>query len=145
MGVKVVPKSVLIHQNCKLIWNKPILVAIHKLIVASNNNNKTSKTKQLIHSMTFWHLKWKETQLLVKFIFSEKATKFCEISALGQIYGRDFAKILWPSQNTYMNFSSPFTFLYVFVQVYVPVLIFAIHCYKLKIKQKHKLVFQGEF
>ena len=51
------------HQNCKLIYNKPSLVAIHKLIVASNNNSKTSKTKQLIHSMTFWHLKWKHTQL----------------------------------------------------------------------------------
>jgi hypothetical protein len=44
---------------------------------------------------------------LLKFFYSEKATKFCEISTvdlsittyIGQIYSGDFAKNLWPPQN----------------------------------------------
>ena len=44
---------------------------------------------------------------MLKFIYSEKATKFCGISTvnltvttyLGQIYGGDFAKKMWQSQN----------------------------------------------
>ena len=43
---------------------------------------------------------------LIKFIYFEKATKFCEISNvnwpentyMGQIYGGDFAKFFLPSQ-----------------------------------------------
>ena len=38
---------------------------------------------------------WEAPSNLSKFIYSEKATKFCEISAVdytGQIYGRNFAK-----------------------------------------------------
>jgi hypothetical protein len=51
-------------------------------------------------------------QIELKFIYSEKAKKFCEISMVDlsfllcsncQIYGGDFANFchLWPSQNTY--------------------------------------------
>ena len=29
---------------------------------------------------------------IVKFIYSEKTTRFCKISTVGQIYGRGFAK-----------------------------------------------------
>ena len=47
---------------------------------------------------------------LLKFVYSEKATKFCEISTLllSTVHTDKmrwwFCKILWPSQNMYMNF-----------------------------------------
>ena len=42
--------------------------------------------------------------VVLKFIYPEKATKFCEIWTFVSMYcrqklGEDFAKILWPSQN----------------------------------------------
>ena len=44
-----------------------------------------------------------EVLLMIKFIYSEKATKFCEITTLLQYIQTKvrwrFRKILWPSQN----------------------------------------------
>jgi hypothetical protein len=48
---------------------------------------------------------------IVKFIYSEKATKFCEISDVNLSYvvpvksTVEISQNLWPSQNTYMNFT----------------------------------------
>ena len=49
--------------------------------------------------------------ITIKFMYSEKTSKFCEIFTLllttqsKKVRGR-FRKILWPSQNRYMNFNA---------------------------------------
>ena len=67
-----------------------------------------------------WLLELKVSQLIskwlfgVKFIYSEKATNFCKISTVDLSYIVNlhwrFCKILWPSQNIYMNFNARLLF-----------------------------------
>ena len=63
-----------------------------------------------IHSKYWMHaiwifVYWNGRSLLLKFIYSEKATKFCEISTVDLSYILQsnlwwrFRKIMWPSQN----------------------------------------------
>ena len=73
---------------------------------------KISRDMQVIFEALVYKMFWKHlVKSLLKFIYSEKATKFCEIFPLhrAQVNWR-FCKILWPSQNIwtlYINNFSP--------------------------------------
>ena len=83
-------------------------------LISDSNKWNVSYFNLLISFQTFSNiyrilsLKLNKYYCLVKFIYSEKATKFCEISTLlltGTKYDKvrwKFRKMLWPSQNIWI-------------------------------------------